>query len=206
MAKQVAYHMKLKVEYLARDKALTATVETYAQGWDKARTSLSNESTNTKVVEVVNGKSGWTKRGDAEAQAMADEKVSMWHELMYANHISRLIPLKNREFDLTPLDEISVEGRPAVGILVRHDGHEAIKFYFDKESHLAVKTWRRMMNVDLHREVVSEGVLLDYRDVNGEKHPFKTISYRDGAKTMESTVMMFESFDKPLDDKLFEKP
>jgi hypothetical protein len=206
LAKHVAYHVKLKVEYPLGDKTITAAAELYTQGFDKARTTVVYETAKGQVVEVVNGKTGWIKRDDSDAQVMTDEQVAKWHEDIYAKKVGQLAPLKNRDFDLSSLDEIMVEGRPAVGILVRHEGHEAIKLYFDKESHLLVKSWRRTMNVTLRRESVHESVILDYREVNGEKHPFKSTSYRDGSKLIDSTVTSIEVFDKPLDEKHFDKP
>jgi hypothetical protein len=206
LAKHVALHVKFNEVVLADNKTFPANVEIYMQGLDKARRSVLYETTKTLVVEVVNGKSGWIKRGDGDAQIMTDERLAAWREVIYLTRIEQLFPLRNREFDLSPVDEVTVEGRPAVGLLVRRAAHEAVKLYFDKESHLLVKSRTRTMDVSLGREIVNETISLDYRTVNGETHSFKHIRFRDDVKRTESTMKLREYFDKPLDDKLFDKP
>ena len=144
----------------------------------------------------------WRRRCAGHVRA----EVAGWHENIYARKVGQLVVLKGREFKLSPLDEISVEGRPAVGILVCHEKHEAVKLYFDKESHLEVMTKRRTMNPDLGREVLEESVLSDYRTVQGTKRAFKSTGYRDSAMPMNYQTTFLEYSEKPLDDKLFAKP
>jgi hypothetical protein len=205
LGKFVAAHARMKATTPASDKTI-GTAEIYTQGFDKARTTVWNEASRPRVIEVVNGKDGWIKQGDGEARAMTETQLATWHERIYAKKVGQLVILKGPEFKLSPLDEIPVRGRPAVGILVRHEKHEAVKLYFDKESHLQVMTMRRTMNPDLGREVVEEFVLSDYRTVQGTKRSFKSTGYRDGAITLNYQVTLLENSEKPFDDKLFAKP
>jgi hypothetical protein len=113
--------------------------------------------------------------------------------------------MKAKEFRLTFLDETSVAGRKAAGILVMHDGHPTFKLYFDKETHLLVKGQaKETFYGGKVRDV--ECLFSDYRDVQGIKQPFAIETFLDGTKDSDEQFIEMKLFDKPLDEKLFSKP
>jgi hypothetical protein len=207
LGKIVAEHIKAKGTAFVGDKTYPWTGEFFHNyGRDKMRMVMVYEGRNKEHVEVVNGKSGWFKRFNDEIQTMSEEQVAAQHDNLYEMYVEQLLPLKGAEFRLSPIDEISVGGRKAVGILIRNEKHDAVKLYFDKESHLEIMSKRRAMNVELGREEVFEHVFSDHKSVKGIVHSFKTATYSDDVKIADSIIISRELSEQPFDDKLFAKP
>jgi hypothetical protein len=117
-----------------------------------------------------------------------------------------LFPLKEKEYNLSVLDETEIGGRKAVGILVENKKHDPIKLFFDKENHLLVKCQQKYKNIDDRKVYDQECILSDYRDVQGTKQPFKIEVLSDKAAVLDLGVTEMKLSDKPLDQKLFTKP
>jgi hypothetical protein len=117
-----------------------------------------------------------------------------------------LFPLQAKEFHLSVLDGTDVEGRNAVGILVKHEKHEPLKLYFDKESHLFVKLQHNYKNLDDGKVYDEECIASDYRNVQETKQPFKFKFLWNKETVFDFVVTEFKLYDKPLDEKLFAKP
>ena len=137
---------------------------------------------------------------------LGENEVASRHEDIYVGWVTWLMPLRRAEYRLSLLDGTVVAGRKTVGILVRHEKHDAVKLYFDKETYLLAKYERRFMDHEKGREVHAEIVLSDYRTVQGVEQPNKLESYRDEVKQTNVVCQKVELLDKPFDDKLFAKP
>lgn len=137
---------------------------------------------------------------------MTEAQVASSRQMIYVDWVRWLVLCRKPDYRLSPLDEIKVEGRNVVGLLVRSEKHDAVKLYFDKEKYLLSKCELRYMDVESGRESHSETVYSDYRSVRGVKCPFKTESFRNDEKKVESVCQLIEFSEKPFDDKLFAKP
>ncbi len=137
---------------------------------------------------------------------LSGERLKKRLEFMYACWVTQLFPLKTQEFHLSTVDETEVDGRKAVGILVKHENHESLKLFFDKDTHLLVKSQGKYKNPDDGKEYDQECVYSDYRDVQGTKQPFRCKSFLDKKEDTDLLVTQMQPFDKPLDEKLFIKP
>jgi hypothetical protein len=205
--KFTATHVKSKLTAYKGDKQYSLTNELfYNFGTPKMRMIVVDEGRKAEYVQVVNGKSGWSKLGSADTKTMTEAQVAALQERAYTFWIEQLLPLKGAGFRLSPIDELPVGGHDAVGILVRNENHDAVKLYFDKQSYLAVMMRRRAMNPELGREVVYDNVYSDHATVQGMKHCVKAEGYTDGEKKVDAIVTSREFLEKPFDDKLFAKP
>ncbi len=205
LSKFVAMHFTTKGTGYEGEKKIPLKLDFFYQGNDKMRTSWFAAETNSQVVEVINGQDGWGKEGTEEAASLDSEDVAVHQEMIYMNWITAFVPLRSREFRLSPLDEISVSDRKAVGILVRHEKHESVKLYFDKTTHLLVKYERRFHNVEADKKSKEESIYSDYKAVQGTMQPTRVVTYWDGVKQTDLAVES-KLYEKPLDEKLFAKP
>jgi hypothetical protein len=155
---------------------------------------------------VVDGNKGWTQR-DGETKEMDKEELARHKEDQFAGWVTTLRPLQDKAFTLSPLGEIQLDGKPAVGVKVSHKDHKDISLYFDKGTGLLVKTERRVQTSpeEGNMEVNQEAFYSDYKDVDGMKIPMKTLIKRDGNKYIEAEHTEVKPVDK-LDDKVFAKP
>jgi hypothetical protein len=150
---------------------------------------------------VVNGDKGWMNDTEMNAEQLAEFK-----ENNYAGWVSSLLPLKDKEFTLTAIEETKVGNEPAVGVKVSHAGHRDVKLYFDKKTGLLVKVVMRAKAEDLGgKEVDQESELREYKDMNGIKVPMKVVILRDGKRYVEAEVTDWKGSEK-LPDSTFAKP
>jgi hypothetical protein len=206
LEKPVAFYFKFKEVQYDGDKKTLTTGEWFLQGHDQERAVSFDEDGKTTEIVVLNGKDGWSKEADQPAERLSDEQLEYQQEMVFLNWVTMLAPLKGKEFRLATSDETTVGDRKAVGITVTQEKHRPVTLYFDKESHLLVKWKRKLKDPDTSKEVDEECVFSDFRDVQGTKQPFKAEVTWDGAKVMDLTVTEAKLHEKPLDDKLFEKP
>jgi hypothetical protein len=152
---------------------------------------------------VIDGDKGWTmvngKIGDPSKEELAE-----FRDQKQGEDLDRLGFLNDKGRELSMLDEIKIEGKPAVGVLVKTKGHRDVKLYFDKSSGLLVKRERRIAG-DVGKEILQEVFFSDYQEKDGLKHYRKISALHDGKKFVEGTVTEIEFF-KKLDPKVFAKP
>lgn len=179
----------------------------YYQGADKYRQYTEMEVMKKKTMElrVVNGDRGWTKDGPLEAQIMDKDELGEEKENIYFNWVTTLAPLKSKEFKLTAADEIKVDGKAAVGLLVARKGHRDIKLYFDKETSFLVKTERKVKDLGTRKEVLEEMVFSNVKEVDGIKMALKYSLKWDGQPHADAEMTEAKAADK-FDEKLFAKP
>jgi hypothetical protein len=155
-------------------------------------------------TQAIDGDRGWI-RIDGQTQDLPREAITEMSEQKYAEDLGRLAFLKARGIQLSALDEIKVDGRPAVGIIVKSAGHRDVKLYFDVASGLLVKREHRVLDPSSRGEVLQEVIFGDYQAQGGLKHYKRITAYRDGKKVLEAKVTEIEFF-KNLGEKVFARP
>jgi len=155
-------------------------------------------------TQVIDGDKGWIQ-ADGQVQDMPKDAVAEMKEQKYAEDLDRLAFLSEKGIEFSMLDEIKVEVKPAVGVLVRSKGHRDVKLYFDKTSGLLVKRAHRLLDPSSGKEVLQEVVFSDYQEKDGLKHVRKIVAFREGKKIIDARVTEITFFDK-LDEKVFAKP
>jgi hypothetical protein len=157
------------------------------------------------VIQVINGNKGWFKFGD-KTEEMNKDMLAEAREQMNAANISYLVCLNNKEYKLSPLGEVQIGDRPAIGVRVERKGYRDVNLFFDKDKGLLLKLETR--SKDLMRggqEYTSTIWYDDYKKVEGIMVPHKTKIEHDGKPYVEAKTIEVKISEK-LDDSVFEKP
>jgi hypothetical protein len=156
-------------------------------------------------IQVINGNKGWIKIGD-NTDEMSKDILTEEKEQMNAANITQLVCLKNKDYKLSPLGEVKVGDRPALGVRVEHKGYRDVNVFFDKEKGLLLKMETRGKDPMRGGEEFTATTLYgDYKKVDELMMPHKITIERDGKPFVESEVIEVKNSEK-LDDSVFEKP
>jgi hypothetical protein len=136
---------------------------------------------------------------------MNEEQLGQQKESQHAGWIARLLPLKDKGFQLSSLGDSKVGDRAVVGIKVAHKGRNDVKLYFDKENGLLLrmvyryKDWMTSKDTEM---VMTQG---EFKEFSGIKVPTKVEMKRDGNKFVEAEIEDVKPKEK-LDPGVFAKP
>lgn len=126
-------------------------------------------------------------------------------EQIYVEKLVGMAFFQEKGYELSPLGESKVEGRPALGVQVASKGHRDVNLWFDKEKGLLIKTESRGLDFQSQQEVTREKILSDYKDKGGFLVPTQVVVKQDGKVLMTlelEDVKLVDSFDKDF----FTKP
>ena len=157
------------------------------------------------ITLVFNGDNGWIKSGGGPARPFGDKAMSEVKEERYQDQILQLTPLLGRDYQLAPLSEIKVNGRPALGLRVTSNGHRAVDLYVDKATGLPVETLRRALDYANGKEYTQAKVFSDYKATDGLKTPSRVVVYQDGKKYMVEEVVKVKYLPE-IEASVFAKP
>jgi outer membrane lipoprotein-sorting protein len=186
----------------------------YTGTWDvqrpdklRVQIDVSAGGMNFTFIRVVNGDKVWSKFNDTTTAVDDKDEIKETKESLYVGRLTTLLPLlKEKDFKLTPLDEIKVDGKPAVGVHVFHKDHRDVNLYFDKDKGLLVKVETTVKDfMEGGKEFKQETIYGDHKEVNGLQVPMKLVINRDGKKYIDTEVTEIEPKEK-LDDSVFGKP
>jgi hypothetical protein len=208
-----AVRMKFKGQRDYRGEAVAFTGDSAFQLPDRLRVEVDTAALGKKhrIVQVLNGDKGWVSL-NGKTQNMDEELLAQIREQLYTDEVTRLTPLNNKAFRLTPLGEKKVAGRAAVGVRVEHKGRRPISLYFDKANGLLLKSETRVRSEaraaklgERNSEVTQETYYEDYRKVNGMQVAHKTRVQRDGQPFLEAEATEVQVAAK-LPEGTFAKP
>ena len=155
-------------------------------------------------IIVVDGDKGWMKAGDT--REMSKEELTQQRYDRKAGYITTLLPLKNKAFQLSVLDEAQVDSKAAQVVKVSRQDFPEVKLFFDKDSGRLVKSeYRTKAQEEANKEVAQEAFYQGYRDVEGLQVPAKLVIKRDGKLYIEAENFDVKSHGK-LDAKVFAMP
>jgi hypothetical protein len=120
-------------------------------------------------VLVIDGERSW-RRIDGTVFDVSAEEVRWMDSWKHPERVTNLVDLlSDKGFTLAALDEVQVDGRPAAGVKVSHEGKPDVSLYFDRETGLLVKYAYRGLYRGPDREALHETTLGAYRDpLSGE--------------------------------------
>jgi hypothetical protein len=157
------------------------------------------------VTNVYDGKKCWTNVMGMTIEL--DEKlVAGMKDAAHVLRVNFLVCLREKEYQLTSLGEIKVNGRPALGVKIKREGYKDINLYFDKENGLLVKTDHRGIDFMTGQEVDEESIVSDFTESDGYKWAKKLVTLHDGKKYVEAEISEFKLLDQPIDEAEFSKP
>ena len=159
----------------------------YAQAFDGEKGWKIDAFKNETAPTMLTGK---------VAQSMANE-ADVELQTAFIDH-------KRKGYGVTLEGKDTLDGKNCTVIkLVRKDG-EAEKYYFDELTHALVMKVSPSKNAELQGTILNT-FYSDYRDVNGIKIPFKSLSKSNDQLILEVTIEKAE-VNVTIDDKEFQPP
>jgi outer membrane lipoprotein-sorting protein len=205
MKKLEATTTKLKgtIHVMGMDIAFTGDLST--QGQDRVRVDIEASVMDQKIqiVNVFNKDKGWAKIND-NVMEMSKDQIAEAREQGHASKIANLVPLNDKAYELSLVGEEKVGDVDAVAIRVSRKDYRDVTLFFDKKSHLLLKSESRVKDEATGQEVSQETMYGDYND-KGLKQPKKLTIKRDGKPYMEAEISDLR-VDEKFDDSLFGKP
>ncbi len=203
-----AIQVKGKGKVNAMGMEIPFMIEISSQPPDKLKAVIEIDVNNMNftVINVVNGKKGWNSVMGTTKE-MDDKEMAEAKEQMHVETVASLVPLKDKSYKLSPLGDAKVEGRAAVGVQVMKKGLRDVNLYFDKKTHLLLKSEYRAVEPFNKQEVTQEKLYLNYKDVGGGfKSPTRMIVNNDGKKFLDMEITETTPMENTFDDSVFAKP
>src|SRR5262249_2441155 len=140
----------------------------------------------------VAGDKGWQKmnfQGNQQDMELTGPQLRSMRDMTHEAHVRSLLPLlRDPKFTLKALPEATVAGRPAVGVQASYPDRADVSLYFDKETHLLVKTAYKSVIVEGQPELLNEIVYGDYQEAGGPEDALLT---QAGVKTDAASLRAF---------------
>ncbi len=188
-------------------KAREMTGENVLLKPDKLKTSVTVdiEGMQIPVIVVFDGKKMWRSVLN-KVEEIKDEKVlTEMRESLQAEGAGSLPEFLEAPYKVSTIGEVKVMGKDAVGIRVTKKGQRDITFYFDKKTHLVVKSEMRVNDTEAGQEVTQEKFITAYRDTDGVKTGSRLVIHKDGKLFMELDITETKVHEK-LDESNFKMP
>ncbi len=206
--KVVAYQVKAKGKIDVMGMMLTFSSDSIVHGVKQFKETVQIDVMGQQIttIQVLNGDKAWVNALGQTMELEGDQLKEM-KEQAYESEVVMIWPLlkKGSQFKFSPLGDAQVEGKPAIGVKVSHDGHRDVDLYFDKESYLLVKTETRMLHPIAMQEVPAVAHYTDYKENNGIKEARKLVLYLDGQKFLDAEITETKLLEN-VDENEFAKP
>ncbi|HEV3203611.1 MAG TPA: hypothetical protein VGY77_04480 [Gemmataceae bacterium] len=197
---------KIKGKILESGKEGSFTFDAFLQAWDQAKIEgeVDHQGMQLKAMFIVNGDQGWAKFMDNVEDAPKDAISGIKDIIRTFRYIYALTPLKDQAVTLSPLGEINVDGKAALGLKVACKDQQDIRVFLDKATGLPVKAEFNFSKSGGQEEAL-EFTVSDYKESNGIKHFSKVALKHNGTAIFEADLSDFKWVDK-LEASVFEKP
>ncbi|MFO0812828.1 MAG: hypothetical protein U0796_06390 [Gemmatales bacterium] len=160
----------------------------------------------TRFVQVFNKEKGWLAINGKVKEINSDPAaIKSLKDLLYANQVLTLLPLKDKAYTLEPLPEQRKEGVMTQGFVVKQKDQPDISLFFDKETGELLLSKSRVIDPNALVERDQETLYTQYKTVQGIPFPMRWVIYNDGNKSMELSFEELKFLDK-VDEILFAKP
>lgn len=199
--------VKFKGTLVLQGHTVPFLAETTVQLPSKYRNVIEINSGGDKhtIVHIVNGNNIYIAL-DGRAVKAEPPQLAEIRSGMELERAKRLLPLlEDKSYQLSLMEEIEVNDRPAVGVRISGRGRKEMRLYFDKEYGLLVRAENRLDAGKGKEEVRQHFFFGDFKDVGGYKRPAKVRAYRDSKQIMEAELLDVKLLDK-VDETEFAKP
>jgi hypothetical protein len=185
---------------------ISFTSDSAYQHPNKFKESLELDVMGNKVsiATVFNGEKGWISV-NGETKEMDEKVLDASKEQIHFMQVMRMAFLKDKKCEFSPLGEVKVNDKAAVGVKVTAKGHKDINLYFDKETGLLAKVERQALDAMTGMDVAEERIITEYQDIDGLKVAKKVLINHDGKKFLEVEIIEHKPQEK-LDADEFGKP
>ncbi len=207
LAKTSAATVKGKGTVSVNGMEIALTFDLSLQDLHQAKLEMQAEvnGNNETFILVIDGGQGWIKGKDRIEKAPRD-LLDIFRPNLYVLRLAqRLTPLLDRDVTLSPLGEIKVGDRPAVGLKVTRKGQADVSLFLDKKTLLPVKCEFQVKEMKDGQEIGYEYLFDTPKELDGIKHFSKLTFNRDGKKMFEMELGEVKAQEK-LDAATFAKP
>ncbi|HZZ81180.1 MAG TPA: hypothetical protein VFE62_21940 [Gemmataceae bacterium] len=204
-SKGIVSKFKGTIEVLGKMREMNGEVTLLMPDKVKNTLTFDFDGKEIPVVVVFNGKQMW-RSVLGKTEEITDEKVlDETRDSLRVEAATSLPDYLKAPYKLAAVGEAKVKGKDAVGIRISKEGQRDITFYFDKTTHLLVKSEMRVYDPETKQEVNQEKYILDYRDSNGLKTAKRIAIEKDGKANAELEITDTKTYEK-LEDSNFAMP
>lgn len=149
---------------------------------------------------LVVGSQGWTLGDDGKPNQFQAGRI----ENSFFSFLLDLEDIREQDYRLTPMSDMEIGGRPALGIQVNYDGEWVADVYLDKEKFLVLQTRKNTQPMIADKKWPVTTSYAEFKEFDGLRLPGKAIiKYADE----ECDVVLREVQWMPrVDDKIFAPP
>jgi hypothetical protein len=199
LAKHQAITWKEKGTYYGMGEGIPYTANFAVQAPNQFRMDVEGV-----FIIVLDGAKGWMSVG-GESKELPKDQLAMHIKTRKAGWVATLVPLQDKAFQLTLLDEVNIDKQPAAGVKVTRADYPDVKLYFDKKTNLLLKSEFRGQTPDQPKEITQEAYYHDYRNIDGTQVPRRIVLKHDGKLFVDAESHDYKAHGK-LDAKHFAKP
>jgi hypothetical protein len=208
LAKLPATTFKSKGTLVFNGQKFEYTDEWELQAPDRFRWNLTIHINQREVPLTfgVSDKASWIKTGGGTARERSADESHMLRIDCRAVLLAHYLPaLQEKGTELTPLGELKINDRAAVGLKVTRKGWPDVDLFFDKETHLPVKLETRLKETKDGPDVAHILTFGEYKENDGVKYFSRLTIHRDETLILDMEVTELKRLDK-IDDGRFAKP
>ncbi|HMF20498.1 MAG TPA: hypothetical protein VKE98_25030 [Gemmataceae bacterium] len=206
LAKQKSVHVKATGTLDFMNK-LKFSTESFFQEPDKFKNVVELEinNMNIRVIQVFNGKKFWINAMDKTTELKDKKDIAELRENLYVEKLTNLVGLMDKGITLSPLGEVQINDKATIGVRASSKGHRDINLYFDKKSHMLVKSETRTVDFQTKQEVSQEKYYSDYQEMGGVQQPRKLIIHQDGKRHITLDITSVSVVERH-EDSVFAEP
>ena len=161
---------------------------------------------NIEVQQGFDGKVLWLNVAGNNQEIKDKDLIQEMKENMYSEQVASLIDLDSKDFKLSALGEMKIKDKDSVGVRVSKEGKRDVNLWFDKKSHLLVKSeFRAKDPFGQMGEANQEKYFSDYKAIMGIQTPSRVIVHNDGKRLVDMEVSEVRYHER-LDNSYFTRP
>lgn len=183
------------------------TGEIFVQAPDRFKNVIETQINNMNLVitQVFDGKRFWINVLGKTEEVKDEQLIKELKENAYTENLANLVGLTDKGVELSPLGEVKVNGKDAVGIRASSKGHRDVNLYFDKTSGLLAKSECRSFSQFSKQEVNEAKVYSGYKEIAGIQQASRIVISHDDKRHLTVEIIALEIVDRH-DASIFAKP
>src|SRR5262245_25215124 len=136
---------KVQGKYYGMGDGIPFTATNHAQEPDRFRVETMMEIMGQQytILQVYNAGKGWISVNGMTME-MPKELLDAARDQLRNERLTRLTPLRDKAYKLSPTGEIKVDGKAAVGVRAEREGYRDVSLYFDKDTAVLLKVETRV--------------------------------------------------------------
>lgn len=193
------------IEVVGKSRDITGETTLMKPDKVKHTMTLDFDGMQIPIAVVYNGKKMWRSVNNTTEEIKDEKALAEVREGLQAEAAGSLVDFLKAPYELNSLGEVKIKDKPAIGIRVSKKGQRDVSYFFDKKTHLLVKTEMRVHDAEAGQEITQEKYIVGYRDTDGLKTGARVIVHKDGKAFMDIEITESKVYEK-LEDSNFAMP